>query len=74
MRKWIFKCTTLKTPFHIALSRMKSDHYALFSGSNFCYARDKSQFIFGNIKDWNVFVNFIIFLMFYYFGSQLATV
>ena len=61
MRKLIFKCTTLKTPFHIALSRLNSDHIALFSGSN-CYARDNSRFILGNILDWNVFVNFITFL------------
>ena len=32
-----------------------------FSGSYFCYARDKSQSILDNISDWNVFVNFIIF-------------
>ena len=30
--------------------------------SNFCYARDKSRFILGNIYDWNVFVSFISFL------------
>ena len=31
MRKWILKGTTLKTPFHIALFRMKlRSHFALF--------------------------------------------
>ena len=30
MRKWIFKCTTLKTPFHIALSRMKLRSHCTF--------------------------------------------
>ena len=40
----------------------RSAHIALFSGLNFCNARDKSRFILGNIYDWNVFVNFISFL------------
>ena len=73
MRKWIFKSTTLKTPFHIALSRMKLRSHCTFSGSNFCYARDKSRFIFGNILDWNVFINFIIFfnvLLFWFRAGQ----
>ena len=62
--KWILKGTTLKTSFHIALFRMNSDHIALFSRSNFCYTRDKKRFILGNIYDWNVFVNFMIFKRF----------
>ena len=62
MRKWILKGTTIKTPFHIALFRMKLSSHCTFSGSYFCYARDKSRFILGNIYDWNVFVNFIFFL------------
>ena len=31
--------------FHIALLEWNSDHIALFSGSNFCNARDKSRFL-----------------------------
>ena len=49
MRKWILKGTTLKTPFHIASYRMKLNSHCTFSGSYFCYDRDKGQFILGNI-------------------------
>ena len=58
MRKWILKGTTISH----ALFQMKLRSHCTFSGSNFCSARDKSRFILGNIYDWNVFVNLIIFL------------
>ena len=74
MRKWILKGTTLKTPFHIVLFRLKLRSYYTFSGSNSCYARDKSQFNHCNIQDWNAFVNLIFLQTFYYFGFQLAKV
>ena len=63
-----------KHHFTLHYFEWNSDLIALFSGSNFCYAGDKSRFILGNIYDWNVFVNFIIFLTFYFLGSQLAKV
>ena len=37
------------TIFHIVLFRMKLRSHCTFLGSNFCYARDKSWFILGNI-------------------------
>ena len=43
---------------------VNSDHIALLSGSNFCFARDKSQLMLGDILDWNVFVNFNMFKRF----------
>ena len=67
MRKWILKGTTLKTPFHIALFRMKLRSQCTSFESNFCNARDKSRFILGKIDDWNVFVNFISFLKRFFF-------
>ena len=41
----------LPSKHHFTLHYFKwnSDHMALFSGLNFCYARDKSQFILGKI-------------------------
>ena len=38
-----------KHHFTLHYHKRNSDHIALFSGSNFCYARDKSRFILGNI-------------------------
>ena len=41
--------------------------------SYFWYARGKSRFIPGEIYDWNVFVNFIIFLnilLFWFLAGQ----
>ena len=56
-----------------ALFRMKLRSHCTFSGSNFSNARYKSQFILGNIYDWNVFVNFISFfnvLLFWFSADQ----
>ena len=47
MRKWILTGTTLKTPFHIALFRMK------LRGQIFAMSEIRT--------DWNVFVNSVIF-------------
>ena len=43
--------SALPSKHHFTLHDLEwnSDHIALFSGSNFCYARDKSRFILGHI-------------------------
>ena len=75
MRKWILKGTTLKTPFHIAFSRMKLRSQCTFSGSNFCYARDDSPFILGTIsKTGMCLLTWLCFQRFTVFDSQLAKV
>ena len=47
---------------HCIISNETQITLHFFSGSNFCYARYKSRFILGNILDWYVIVNFIVFL------------
>ena len=57
-RKWILKRTTLKTPFHIALFRMKlRSHYTVFRVKLL-----QCQNYFWQYLKWNVLVNFISFL------------
>ena len=74
MNKWIFKCTTLKTPFHIALSRMKlRSHCTFFQGRISVMAEIKAD-LFLEISKTGMCLLTSSFFNVYCFGSQLAKV
>ena len=73
MRKWILKGTTLKTPFHIALSRMKlrlTLHF--FQGRVSAIPVIRADLFLAISKTGMSLLAYIVFVTFYYFGSQLA--
>ena len=70
MQKCILKGSTLKTLIlHCIISNETQITLHPFQGRIFAMPEIRADFFLGNIKDWNVFVNFLIFQNFYYFGS-----
>ena len=70
MKKANLKGTTFKTPNHIALFRIAYRSHCTIFSVEFLACHTLEPIYFGDIKDWNVSVNFIILLNIQLFWFQ----